>query len=1252
MADIKERIVIESVDNTTRGMRTAQNKLNAFDRTLKRVQTTLLGFVGINIATHMIRGLTRMSDSAVELDAKLRLMTDSTEDFNYAQSELVKLSLESGSSLEANTILFTRMNKAIKQMGGNTQTTLDTTRALSQGLRISGASTQESASVIRQWSQAMASGVLRGEEFNAVSENGARIIRAISESLGVSIGELREMSKEGELTAQTVTRALLQQSQVLQEENSKLPLTIGRAIENINTQWILLMQDMSKGNSSIADVINVLAENFQLIASTIKTMSIAAGAYVAINIAKYLREQAAGAAESIRASKAQAKATLLEKQAQEELIINKHRADAIEKRLALTKANSAVAAIKHNIAETQAVVQRISLTNKELELKVRQLKWEIRSQTAKQGNILARKQLIALEHRATLSSEALRIAKMRLAGAEHSLTSAVVAQTKAYNANSLAQKRNIASSSKGLKKLSTGIKSFISNLASIDVLLTGFLGYEFGTWLYDNFDWARKGGVLLNWILQQLIVGFQFLSEVVAAVFTGDTIGNAWDRYMERLEQVNEITADMYENTSIKANETVNRIKDANLDRVASSIETTEKLKELEEELLEATQSKITNRYDLEKIALGQRISDKAEFDAALLQLDAETEELRTNAILESSNRQLGYIQEFYDQEKELRDVANEQLILNDQELNDKRREANVDDFNEYHDQFVQFNKVIQAQQKSHNETILKLSTEQAQKLREVSQDTLDALVKHANTLASKQRSAIARGKSVIKEAADFVKEINGDQRKSYEKLADAHKTQREIEQKLREASASELKGDHDVAQALREEALTKAQDLTNEYKDIADNSKKGSLTQVQANAQVKKSLDLVTQSAKDVKKSTDAIAKSAGADLEVRKSQIAQYQEIINKLDEQITKTRNVEVGMDTGKIYSQIEAIDQKIKSLNQDVVVNVKSRKVGVNGTPVERASGGFIPRNDRVPGTGSGDKVKALLEPGEFIIRKAAVQKYGEAAMYALNRGDDDVIKRQSGGIIPGIQKFANGGKVNVSVYESKYSSLLDRWIRIAQNPPGGSGITRTLTGNIAKLAVQKIQQMIETLAAYANSTPDKVSRVETYNDKLIRSLRERMQFSQSQARTSTLGGLGKLGYRKSVEFNNKIRVNEKLLESAIQLLNGGGLVQRFNNGGSVLGSGLGDTVKALLTPGEFVMKKSSVQQFGSDFMNSINQGIMPQRFANGGMVGANGADIDTINVNFNVNGSQATGTFVKNDATMTLIETLKSAEASS
>lgn len=1251
MADIKERIIIESVDNTTRGMRSAQNKLNAFDRTLKRVQTTMLGFVGINIATHMIQSLTHMSDSAVELDAKLKLMTTSTEDYNYAQQELVKISLESGSSLEANTILFTRMNKSIKAMGGNTQTTLDTTRALSQGLRISGASAQESASVIRQYSQAMASGVLRGEEFNAVSENGARIIQALSDSLNVSIGDLRSMSKEGELTAQVVTEALLKQSKVIAEENAKLPLTIGRAIENVRTNWTLLLQDMADGNASIAGQINLLAENFGLVASSLGTVVKVATAYVGIQVAKHFITQAKAIRDSIIQDREKALALKQEREATLLVIQADLERQAQLTKIALVKKQHHVAATQQHITELKNTVDRIRLTETEVNLKIasvqRQIAWEQKINNSQRVSILNQQKIIALRHRATLSSEALRTATLSLAGAEQTLTRALVSQTGAYNANFIAQRKSQQNQLAGVTKLGSKMKGFLKQLGSIDVLMSGFFGYEIGTWLYDNFDFARKGGVLLNWVIQLMINHFQFLKEAVEAVFSSDSIGDAWTRYMGRIEQLNAVTADMYENTTMKDNETANALHLNNNKRVANAVETAAKLKSIEDELQENILSKIDQKVILEKANFASRLLNEAEYNAAVATLENEAEELKVNAILESSNRQLGVIQEFYDQQVVLKSAS--VVTLND--LSDQLGQGEFARFEESLRKHYEYNEKITESTRNRNAEVESLTQEHAQSLREISQKTLDALISDAERLANKQRAEFNEGKAALKDYADFAKQINGDQRASYQKLADAQTAQRKIEKKLREASQAELEGDHEKAKRLRKEAQTEAKELTTSYKDIAESAKDGSRTQVVANNTVKIALDLVKESAEGVKKSTDALGKDAQTDLEVRKTQIENYQKIIDQLDQQINKTRKVTVDIDTDKLYSEIETIDAKIKALSQDVIVNVKTVKSGGGGDVqvkqeggiIRRAIGGFIPRANKVPGTGSGDKVKALLEPGEFIMRRSAVQKFGESAMYAMNSGEAPV-RRQSGGIIPGIQRFATGGAVNgidelIERAGDKYTQLLDDYIRKAQSP------TRGINGYFKALAnsgvVSIIKNVIPTLSGLKGKDPGKVQNILNLNEEMI----------SSAISSSTLDrGAGQ--WKKSLKNSSNRARLMALRDAWIQRLNIGGMVQKFNEGGSVFGSGLGDTVKALLTPGEYVMKKGAVQQFGTDFMNNINQGIAPERFAMGGGVGGVAEGGETINVNFNVNGSEATGTFSKNNATMEFIDQLKISEASS
>ncbi|MFP1483834.1 tape measure protein [Escherichia coli] len=88
---------------------------------------------------------------------------------------------------------------------------LKVTEAISAGPESTGASAAEASWVITQFSQALAQGVLRGEEFNSVNENGDRVIRALAAGMGVARKDLKAMADNGKLTADKVVPALISQ---------------------------------------------------------------------------------------------------------------------------------------------------------------------------------------------------------------------------------------------------------------------------------------------------------------------------------------------------------------------------------------------------------------------------------------------------------------------------------------------------------------------------------------------------------------------------------------------------------------------------------------------------------------------------------------------------------------------------------------------------------------------------------------------------------------------------------------------------------------------------------------------------------------------------------------------------------------------------------------------------------------------------------------------------------------------------------
>ncbi|TAL50033.1 MAG: phage tail tape measure protein, partial [Methylovulum sp.] len=234
-----------------------------------------------------VRSLIDFADTMKLLDGRIQLATTSVQDYARANAALVEISMHTGTAFEANATLFSRINTSLRIMGGTTQTTLQFTELLAKGLRISGAAASEASSVIRQLAQAMASGVVRGDEFNSIMENGSRVAQALADGLHVDIGVLRKMAEAGELSAGKVANALLSQSAILDAEFKRMPLTVSAALENIKTafgQYISVADQGSAATASLSGSLNSLAQNLPAVLDSVITLAKIAIGYFAATI--------------------------------------------------------------------------------------------------------------------------------------------------------------------------------------------------------------------------------------------------------------------------------------------------------------------------------------------------------------------------------------------------------------------------------------------------------------------------------------------------------------------------------------------------------------------------------------------------------------------------------------------------------------------------------------------------------------------------------------------------------------------------------------------------------------------------------------------------------------------------------------------------------------------------------------------------------------------------------------------------------
>ncbi len=215
-----------------------------------------------------LRELAEAADSYTNLSARIKIATAEHGNFEQAMAGVHQVALATNSNLEATAGLFTKVNDVGKQMGMTQQQSLDLVKTINMAIQTGGGSAQASEAAITQFTQALQSGVLRGDEFNSIMEQAPGISKALAASLGVTTGELRKMAENGELSAEKVIKALQGQSTAIQAEYDQFPTTIGNALQRIQTQWQILIGTMDQANgasATVAEWLVMLADNMGIV---------------------------------------------------------------------------------------------------------------------------------------------------------------------------------------------------------------------------------------------------------------------------------------------------------------------------------------------------------------------------------------------------------------------------------------------------------------------------------------------------------------------------------------------------------------------------------------------------------------------------------------------------------------------------------------------------------------------------------------------------------------------------------------------------------------------------------------------------------------------------------------------------------------------------------------------------------------------------------------------------------------------------
>ncbi|MDX7999344.1 tape measure protein [Xenorhabdus sp. Reich] len=287
-----------------------EQRFNQTERSVQGAEKALSSISKVAMALTSalsVQQVAAYADAWVVVNNKLVNAVKANEALAEVTERVFNISQNARADLDSTAALYGRLERATRSYGMSANDVAKLTETVAKGLVVSGATAAESSSVMIQFSQAMASGVLRGEEFNSMSENGSRLIAALSDHLGVNIGQLRKMAAEGKLTSEVVSKAFLAQSEVIAKEFGKTSATMSQSIQvasNNLTQFFGQSTTVQTALKTFNSTLVTVSENMDLVSNVALVVAGVIGGRLVGALALATQNKITLAAASINAARA------------------------------------------------------------------------------------------------------------------------------------------------------------------------------------------------------------------------------------------------------------------------------------------------------------------------------------------------------------------------------------------------------------------------------------------------------------------------------------------------------------------------------------------------------------------------------------------------------------------------------------------------------------------------------------------------------------------------------------------------------------------------------------------------------------------------------------------------------------------------------------------------------------------------------------------------------------------------------------
>lgn len=257
----------QTVGNTERYIRDNTDEQGRFNQEIQEgvsgaegLMGTIKRVVGAYVGIQSVGKILNMSDELTQTTSRLDLMNNSFNEINGTAnetSELVNMvyaaAQDARGSLDSMASVVARFGNNARDAFGNSEEVVAFADLVQKQMTIAGASTQEAANAELQLSQALGSGVLRGDELNSIFEQAPNLIQNIADYLDVPIGKIRDMAADGEITGDIVKAAIFSAADDINAKFDEMPMTWGQIWQSMQNTAVMAFQPVLQRLNGMAN---------------------------------------------------------------------------------------------------------------------------------------------------------------------------------------------------------------------------------------------------------------------------------------------------------------------------------------------------------------------------------------------------------------------------------------------------------------------------------------------------------------------------------------------------------------------------------------------------------------------------------------------------------------------------------------------------------------------------------------------------------------------------------------------------------------------------------------------------------------------------------------------------------------------------------------------------------------------------------------------------------------------------------------